>query len=124
MALLRRLWPRDHRTASAMESVLWARVGRRRRALPRSAKPAAKFVKVHCVAGHGRMDASVIPRTAERVPWNYRCFVPNGFRSKIEGRCGERCSTDRQSRSTVARAIYAIILAIKRVKRNNRDDSM
>lgn len=32
------------------------------------------------------MDASVIPRTAERVPWNYRCFVPNGFRSKIEGR--------------------------------------
>lgn len=62
------------------------RTTRRRRALPRSAKPAAKFVKVHCVAGHGRMDASVIPRTAERVPWNYRCFVPNGFRSEIEGR--------------------------------------
>lgn len=90
-ALLRQLWQRNHRTASVMDQFYGRCVGRCRLALPRSAKPAAKFVKVHCVAGQdGRMDASVILRTAERVPRNYRALRSEWILERIEGPCGER----------------------------------
>lgn len=76
-ALLRRLWSRNHRTASVMDQFY----GRARRTMPTrsSAKPAAKFVKVHCVAGHGRMSASGDPESA------FHGIIGASFRMDFEG---------------------------------------